>query len=234
MKTKGNTHLVAMVSMLSIVSLIGIVMIFFGVKDSFQLNHETRGYQVTTGYLSNYKMESDAEYDPVKHESSAATYVLIYSYEVNGQAFTVATDYSTSILPAIGSDTKIRYHPDDPGEAVIAGPNRNTVLLFVGAMFLVVPLFFLSVILIPNQKGKKHSIEIPKLIIGLLLVLFGYGALYMITGALTLTEIIRFYKTSFTLPLFIPPILIAAGLLACFQSVFPSNKKDHPKRKQDK
>lgn len=224
MKSKSNTQMIPVVGFLSIFLIVGLVLIFFGVKDSFSQSRETKGYRETTGYLSDYTLKKESEYDPVRKRTSAATYALEYRYTVDGREYTVFTDYSTSILPELGSSRDIRYDPDNPEKAVLTGPNKNFSMVFLGILFSLGAILFLWIMLAPvKRKKKKQPVLQPALLLfGLIFVLFGYGALYMITGEVSPVGIIAYYRTSFVFPLLIPPLLIVAGVWVCVNSFRPS------------
>lgn len=234
-KKKVQNPMMPIVIMLGLFILIGAVMIFFGLKGTWQLERETRNYAKTTGYLTDYTIQAEAEYDAVKKEHTAATYYLVYSYVAGQREYQVATDYATSILPAMGTSAEIRYSPDDPEQAVIVGPNKNAGLLFIGGLFAVIPGVMLWVMLKPVPKKKGRKIDTTGLVFGLVFAAFGYGALYMATGEYTLSGIVQFYQTSFILPLVIPPLLIVAGLFASIRSlqgVSAGQKRGGAKRKK--
>ena len=218
-KKKVQNPMMPIVIMLGLFILIGAVMIFFGLRGTWQLEQTTRSYAKTTGYLTGYILQAEEQYDAVKKEHTAATYYLVYSYAAGQGEYQVVTDYATSILPAMGTSAQIRYAPDDPERAVIVGPNKNAGLLFIGGMFAVIPGVMLWVMLKPVPKKKGRKIDTTGLVFGLVFATFGYGALYMATGEYTLSGIVQFYQTSFILPLAIPPLLIAVGLFVSIRSL---------------
>ncbi len=228
MKTKSHSLPIVFAAILSLLILIGAGLVFFGIKNTMELNREVKNYEKTTGYLCDYTLDSEEQYDRRHHRQSAPTYFLIYNYSVNGKEYTVATDYSTSILPAIGSTREIRYNPADPQTAVAVGPNGNTTMILAGALFAIVPCAFLIPILLPGKKEKhrdnphkKPVVDGFRLFLGLILAAFGYGALCLITGSFSISGILNYYRDSFTLPLVIPPILLVAGLFTAVTAFMP-------------
>lgn len=236
MKSKPNSIILGYVGFISIFLIIGLVLVFFGAKDSFASDRETRDYQKTTAYLSDYTLKKDAEYDPVKKRKSAATYTLEYRYTVDETEYAVFTDYSTSILPELGSERDVRYNPENPRQAVLTGPNRNFGMVFLGVLFSLAAILFLWPVLAPDKKKKQTAFQPIPFLFGFLFCLFGYGALYMITGEVSPIGIFRYYADSFVFPLLIPPLLIVAGAFVCIQSFHPFKvgEKQKQKRKQKK
>ncbi len=228
MKTKTHSVPVAFVVIFSLLILIGAGLVFLGIKNTIELNGKVKNYEKTTGYLSDYKLDSEGGYDRRHNRQSAPTYFLTYNYSVNGTEYTVTTDYSTSFLPAIGSTREIRYNPANPQTAVAVGPNGNSTMILVGSLFAVVPCAFLLPVLLSEKKEKRKGkrnkalrVDGFRFVLGLILVLLGYGALYLITGAFSIGGILHYYRTSFTFPLVIPPIFLAAGLFTAVTAFMP-------------
>ena len=71
------------------VLIIGIVCLYFGIKDTYKLNKMTREYSTINGYFIDYDIYSKSK--------DGTTYKLIYTYEVDGIEYTVATDYGVRI-----------------------------------------------------------------------------------------------------------------------------------------
>lgn len=195
----------------------GVVMLFFGITGLFHSISVTKRYAVTEGVLFDYQLQSESEYDAVRHRSSSATYRLVYRYSVEGRAYTVTTDAGTSFLPEPGSTKQIRYDPRDPAHAFVVAPDQNTVLIFGGLFFLLIPLVILLAMLGVLQNLSSRLVGAS---IALLLILASYGALYMISGSASIAGIFAYYVTSFSLPLLIPLLMIAAGLFLFLKSLF--------------
>lgn len=57
------------------VLIIGVLCLFFGIRDTYRLNKITRGYNITEGYFTDYEIYSTSKKD-------GTTYKLIYRYKV--------------------------------------------------------------------------------------------------------------------------------------------------------
>ena len=200
--------------------LVGLFLLFLGIKSTVEEARVSARYQVVEGILIDYSLENEEEYDPIRHKQSSATYRLIYEYRVNGQNYTVSTDYSTAALPAIGSAREVLYDPEDPSKAMLNGVTGNTALIFLGLFFGAIPTFMLYLIFRSDKKKKAARIDGVGLAIGLILSLTGWGALCIISGGFSLSGILSFFRTSFTLWLFIPLLMMAVGILQIIRSVF--------------
>ena len=203
--------------LLVICLLCGILMLFLGISGVMRTNREMKGYETVQGYLLDYRLYEKGEYDPEKKEQTSDTYTLIYNYTVDGKEYTVSTDYGASFVPSIGSTKEIKYNPQNPQEAIVTGTNQNTAMIFGGLFFLAVPLVFLLVLSGVLQKLSSKVIEIG---LGMLLVLLGYGTLFVISGTFSVWGIAAYIMESFTLPLLIPLLLLAIGVLVFLRSLF--------------
>ena len=126
---------------LSLFILIGIIMLYFGASSLLKKVIKTSNYVDIVGYFVDYEI-----YDS---DEDGATYKLIYSYTINDNEYTVSTDYGTSIIPKEGSTRNIKYNPNDPSQAIIAGGSREIILLLIGFMFTMIP--FIMIINISKQ-----------------------------------------------------------------------------------
>ncbi|SCJ56356.1 Protein of uncharacterised function (DUF3592) [Anaerotruncus sp. 2789STDY5834896] len=199
----------------------GVFLFILGIKETVSTHRQAQNYQTVTGYLYSYMPETGSEPHSAHRQRNATSYYLVYRYTVNGQDYTVATDYSTGALPEVGSQKQIRYDPSDPQNALIVGPDRGGILLFAGAMFAGIPLALaLAVFIVLKSKKEKSSIDVVGATFGLLFVLFSYGMMYMASGTYTPLGIWRFYTRSFSPMLLILPLLTAAGLFVLVKSLF--------------
>lgn len=69
--------------------IIGMVCLYFGIKDTCKLNKITKEYNTTNGYFKDY--------DIYNKSKDGITYKLIYIYEVDGNEYTLTTDYGVRI-----------------------------------------------------------------------------------------------------------------------------------------
>lgn len=88
---KFNFKQVFLYLFLSLFILIGIVMLYFGISNSFKNFSKTNNYVKTIGYFVDYEIYNSDE--------DGTTYKLIYSYNVNNKEYTVSTDYGTNMIP---------------------------------------------------------------------------------------------------------------------------------------
>lgn len=223
--------------------LVGLVLLSLGIRDA--VTNSTRGYREVTGYLTDYTLQEAGGYDPQRRTETADTYRLVYRYNVDGQAYTLVTSYSTSFVPSRGSETEILYNPENPAESVIGGPNQSeNQLIFIGLFFMFCSLpFFLP--FLPKRKKEKSAkpasrrapskwaaVDWVGIVIGLFLIGISYGALAMITNSYSPAGIVRYYAESFHFALLIPLLMIAAGLLLLYRSL-PFRKKQKQNAKQN-
>ena len=125
----------------------GVIMLSLGISDTLELSKSTKGYEITTGYFSDYSLYSEGGYDAARKTHTSDTYSLTYNYNVDGREYTITTDYGTSFVPEKGSEREIRYNPDAPSEAVIVGSSSGSILIFMGLFFIIIPVIILSAML---------------------------------------------------------------------------------------
>lgn len=200
------------IALVGIAFLIGIFLLGFGIKNTLELNKKTENYAVTEGYLSDYELrESGSSTD------RSYSYYMTYSYVVDGQEYTVTTDYGSGSVPKMGSTKEIKYNPQNPEEAVIAGMNGSIIMIFLGVMFTLIPGVFVMIFLSNAGVFEKCPVRIFDLFIGLVPIVIGSGAFYLMADGFSL-------KAAFAAGgpfALIPLLLIAAGVLIIVKSVFP-------------
>lgn len=125
--------------------LIGIFFLFSGIKGIIEASLRSGDYETTEGYLYDYEIYSEGRYDAAKRRHTNNTYRLIYRYQVDGHEYEVSADMGVGVIPEMGSMKEIRYNPNDPGEALITGPDSNFFKSFFGLFFLVVSSFYLDI-----------------------------------------------------------------------------------------
>ncbi len=77
---------------------------------------------------------------------------------------------------------------------------------------------------------QRISGRIVSVILGIILIFVSYGALYMIAGSLSPAKIFKYFTASFSLPLLIPILMIAAGIYLLIKGVFFSKSNESEER----
>lgn len=214
----GAKHITVILMVLSLIC--GIFLLYLGVSDTIKLNKASKNFKSTQGYLFDYSLHSKGEYDATKNKTTSDTYKLIYNYTVDGKEYKISTNYGTSFVPKIGSKREIKYDANTPSNAIIVGPNNNTGLILGGVIFAGVPLVFLLIFMISLGSFKSTSVDIIGVVIGFIFTTSGCIAIYIITSQNSIKGILNFFYSSFTLPLLIPPIVIATGIFTFIKSLF--------------
>lgn len=194
--------------LLSVSFICGIIMLFFGIKETTELGIKMKGYVETEGYLSDYAVYSS--------DDDGTTYRLIYAYTVDEMEYTVSTDYGTGTIPPMNTARKIMYDPADPAKAVVAGGSSNAMLMFGGVMFTAVPVVIFLGILVITGRLDISGFDFLGFIIGIVLIAVSYIVIYIISGSLSLVK--AFEHMGFLTA--IPVMLIAAGAFVVIKTVF--------------
>ncbi|MEG0510940.1 MAG: hypothetical protein RR594_06695 [Clostridia bacterium] len=195
----------------------GIIMLLFGMKGTNELDRKTENYQETNGYFSSYSIYSS--------DKDKTTYRLVYTYIVNGENYMVSTDYGTQFIPKENNIEKIKYNPEYPEQSIIVGTNTNNSLIFIGIIFITVPIvIFLGMLSIIGY-FKKVKIDIIGIIIGITFITVGFGAIYMLTGSFSILEIFKTYSIIYILPSLIIFLIIGTGIYLLIKCLFFNRRK---------
>ena len=203
--------------------IIGIGLFGLGVKRTIELNAQTEGYEETTGYYVYKELYSEAEYEysGIKggHKENA-TYALVYEYYVGNEIYTVKTDYGTEAIPDRGYEKTIYYNPYNPAEAVVSGPGGAALLMFMGAMFVLVPGVMIVGYLAINGAFGMNANRIMDLVIGIVFTGFSVGMLYMMAGTFN-PAVIWMMAGPWAL---IPVLMTICGLIVLFRGILGSKR----------
>lgn len=215
MKGKWKAAIVVGLPVLAFVC--GVAMLIFGITGEVQLRQATAGYDSTQGYFSDYDI-----YSAKTGRHGSSTYRLIYSYTVDGQEYTVSTDYGSGSIPNQGSPREVWYDPQNPEEAVLSGGNSHQLLIFMGAMFTAVPLVFLLGALTVLGVLRWNRVDVVGLVIGVVFAGLGAGFLYFMIGSVPIQEFVQSMVAPFAL---IPLLMVIAGVWLVIRSLFFSGKE---------
>lgn len=213
------------ISILPLLALIiGVFVLVLGIYET--ATSDTKGYAETVGYFNYSTIAEKEHYDSIKNKHYATTYYLTYQYAVDGEAYYVTSDYTTSLEPSYGEEIKILYDTNNPEKAVIGGPaKRNNFLMLFGIFFILGSLPFL-VFLFGNNK-KPPKVDKAGILMGSIIAIMGYGSLAIICGGFSPVVIFNYIDSSFILPMVIPFLMIIAGLFAVIKSIFFYKKQEN-------
>jgi hypothetical protein len=167
--------------------LIGITLLFFGVKSTYNRMEKTKNYVSVEGTFIGSSIYSS--------DDDGTTYTLTYSYRVNGNKYEISTNYGTGSVPDIGTKKNIKYNPDNPSEAIITGFGSNGLLLLLGFMFTTIPLIPLFSMFVNsnNSISSKIKEKIFGIFLGTVFIILGGACYYlMCSGSDSLSIIYGF------------------------------------------
>ena len=204
-----NFGIVISCILVAVVLLSGILMLFFGIKDTYKLNKQTKNYHITNGYYQDYEI-----YDS---DEDGTTYKLLYSYKVDDKEYIISTDYGTNYIPDKNSIREVKYNPDNPSEAILVGTNNKNVLIYCGAFFILGSLTFVIFGLTVLGVFDKVKIDVIGTYIGFVFVIIGIGIVLIQTGTtMSLLETIKNMKFW----IFIPIMFVIIGLYQIIKCLF--------------
>lgn len=191
----------------------GILMLFFGIRDTYKLNKKIKNYLITDGYYYDYDIYSS--------DKDGTTYKLIYKYTIDNKEYTILTDYGTNYIPENNSIRKVKYNPDNPEKAILVGSNSKKGLIYAGAFFTFGALTFVIGGLSILGVFDKVKIDVVRTYIGSLFAIIGVGVVLVQNGTtLSFTETIK----DMGLWVLIPIMFMVVGIHQVIQGLKNSNK----------
>lgn len=112
-----------------ILILIGLIFFLGSMTYKFTNNYEHKDYITTT---ASFVQPNDAGIS----DDGTHMYTLIYIYVVGEKEYYYETDFSTSIIPQIGSEIKIKYNPIVPSKAYSNSFSVFSIFQIIGVSFL--------------------------------------------------------------------------------------------------
>lgn len=196
-----------------LVLIIGLSCLFFGIKDTYNLNKVTKNYITTEGYFRDYEIYNISR-------DGQTTYKLIYTYNIDGNEYTVATDYGVGYIPEKNSIREVKYNPNNYDDSILIGTNNNNFLIYFGGFFTLIGSVFVLTMLYSKGIFDKLKFDIIGLYIGFVLFIIGSGIILFQIG--TTSSIIGVIK-SMNFGLLIPLLFIIVGIFQIIKSIY--NKK---------
>ena len=210
---KFNLKKAVIIFLLSVALLAGIVLLFFGIKDSINLAIKTKDWFEATGYFrdySVYKVNDDGE----------TTYRLRYVFYSGGSEYFVETDYGSEVIPETDSVRTVLYEPENPENAVLKGGTASASYLTIGFMFTFIPFFMIICWLWINGKIKLH-VKVFDFTAGFIIFAVGELFIYLMSGS------IFFWKAfgSMGFLAIIPSLLAVVGIIQMIKTVINGRKE---------
>ena len=195
---------------------IGVFLLFFGIKDVYDLNQQTKNYVTTNGYYKDYDIYDES------------TYRLNYIYVVDNEEYSITTNYGTNHIPQENSVREVKYNSSNPEEAVLVGANSSKMMIFMGVFFMLGSFTFILLFFMALGYFDKFKIDILGAYIGIVFIVVGIGVILFQNGTtMSLIETIN----SFGLLILIPIVFIAVGIWVLIKSLFFQKKKISSKKK---
>lgn len=192
--------------------ILGICILSAGIAGIVKERKRTENYETVTGYFSAY----DYSYTNSK---GTDYYRWTYSYLVDGQEYSVTTNFNANFAPVIGSTRTIRYNPHRPREAYITGMGIYYIIIFGGIIVTAVAL-----IGILNTFLSDCSVDLGGIVKGLSFIMLGFGINYFLTGNFSIMSTYTTYADVRYIVIF-PAAFIAVGIYIAVRSLFRKTKE---------
>lgn len=193
-KSKINLNIIIPCFLVSIAFISGVLMLFFGIRDTYKLNRNTKGYITTNAYYKDYEIFSS--------NKEKTTYKLKYIYEVDDIKYEVSTEYGTNYIPDENSVREVKYNPNNPSESILVGLNNKKGLIYVGAFFVLGTIPFILFGLMMIGLFDKVKIDVIGTYIGFAFLIIGIGIILLQSAeTFVLLETIKSMKIWFLIPI---------------------------------
>ena len=216
---KLNVQKIVIVLLFSSALLAGIVLLFFGIKNSISLAIKTKDWFEAPGYFRDHSVYN------INNEGETL-YRLRYVFYSGGAEYFVETDYGSEVIPEIDSIRTVLYEPENPENAILKGGTASATYLTIGFMFTFIPLFMITVWLWINGKIKLH-VNVFDFMAGFLIFAVGELCVYMMGGSVFPWK--AFGSMGFLA--IIPTLMIAVGILQMIKTVFSGKEKKNERKK---
>lgn len=204
--------------------IIGLILVIVGIRDVHIQNRDTANYDTADGYFSDYAIFGYSD-------DGDPTYRLIYTYEVGGETYTVATDYGTEAVPELGSTRTVKYDPADPAKSVLKGAGGPSGTVAIGLFFMGVSSVFILTGLTGLGFFDKVKIDVIRAFMGIVFTATGIWVItFAASNAGSLLGGIKSFKLWILIPILFIPIGIHQTVSALF---FNKNKNTKKKRKKN-
>lgn len=193
-KSKVNFGIVITCFLVGTVFISGIVMLFFGIKDTYKLNKSTRGFVTLNAYYKDYEIYGSNE--------NGITYKLNYVYTINGVEYKVSTDYGTNYIPDENSVRVVKYNPADPSKSILVGLNNKKGFIYGGAFFILGSMPFILFGLMRLGLFDKVKFDIIGAYVGFTFLIIGIGLISIQNAeTMSLLETIKSMRLWFLIPI---------------------------------
>ena len=187
--------------------LVGFASLFFGIKNTAMQAIKTKDWFETTGYFRDYSV-----YDI---DDGKTTYRLKYVYYAGGAEYFAETDYGSEIIPETDSTRTVLFNPENPAEAIIKGGEGSSVVLTIGIMFTVIPIFMIICWLFVTGKIKLN-VKILDFTVGLIMFAIAELFIYIMSGSFWPLSALK----SMGIVAVIPLLMVVAGIFQMVKTVF--------------
>ena len=167
---------------LAMFMLVGLVVLGVGIFFTVDRNQKMNTYETVRGGIVDYQ---------AREGENGMLYGAVYAYTVDGREYTIYDDVFTNKVPRIGERVEVMYDPAYPGDAFVKGAmSSGFLMLLLGGMFFVVPLFLL---IITNCKiSGKWSTGFQEIFLGLIFTGLGYGLCFGLKQGINFVTIFLF------------------------------------------
>ena len=128
-------------------TLIGIGLLFYSFTTIKNYNEKNKTYKEATSVVVDYDRNDEG------------LEAIIVEYTVNGQKYRKTSNTYSNVAKSIGTEVKIKYNPNNPGDAIWENDSTNIVMPIAGGIFTIIGII-VAISSAKKLKGGKNNPEI--------------------------------------------------------------------------
>lgn len=129
----------------SIFVVVGIIMLFFSMKNIKIYNEKKATFTETTAKVINYAHDDEG------------LQAIIVEYNINGITYKKQSNVYSNMPQSIGTEVGIYYNPSNPADAIWKNDSTNIIMPLIGGLFTLVGLIFMIVYIKVSKKNIQLS-----------------------------------------------------------------------------
>jgi len=190
--------------------LISIPLLYEGISAALQRRRAEQSYLTAEAFVCDY-----SEVAGTGAKRHRTYYVLTYCYSVGEETYFITDELMLNALPPADYSREVLYDPAQPRNALMRGKTADSGKLLLGLLFLLVPAVMLFAQYLATHPHAARAVSLFEVLVGVVLAAVGLGAVYGMTGTLSLAAAFRQYGVAAAIPV----LLILAGVFQTAKSL---------------
>lgn len=129
----------------SIFIVVGIIMLFFSMKNIKTYNEKKATFTETTAKVIDYAHDDEG------------LQAIIVEYNINGIVYKKQSNVYSNMPKSIGTEVGIYYNPSNPADAIWKNDSTNIIMPLLGGVFTLIGLIFMFFYIKESKKNMQLS-----------------------------------------------------------------------------